>query len=233
MSTMFSLLPWWVKLPFLAAGGFLILIVVFAAYSALCIIAERAWRGGFRLADSITEFFVEVTIAAFAGCVAPLKMLGNLLWWLVTILWEHTGVRAYDALAHKAEALRQRQQLWHHWRREFRDQFATFEEFLDAFEGRSPGREEPRFEDEPRKDGREQARRDQDQPRPPPDPQHAAYVTACRLFGLPESGFTVEQFNARYRALIRTMHPDRGGSNERAAALNAARDFITRRKGWT
>ena len=222
MSTAISFLPWWIGLPLLAGGCILTLIVGFAAFRALTIVAERAWLGACDLADSMTGLFVNVTISAFARCVALLQMVVNLLLWPLTILWEHTAVRAHNALALKAEGFRQRQQLWHHWRREFRDQFPTFREFLEAFEGGGKRREEPRFDNEAR--GGE---------RPPSDTQEAAFVAACRLFGLTEAGFTEEQLNARYRTLIRTMHPDKGGNNERAAALNAARDFIKQRKGWT
>lgn len=217
-----SFLPWWIGLPLLAGGCILTLIVGFAAFRALAIVAERAWLGACRLADSMTGLFVNVTMCAFAGCVGLLQMLANLLLWPLTFLWEHTAVRAHNVLALKAELFRQRQQLWHQWRREFRDQFPTFQEFLEAFEGGGKRREEPQFDSEAQ--GGERA---------PPDTQEAAFVAACRLFGLAGSGFTVEQLNARYRALIRTMHPDKGGNNQRAAALNAARDFIKQRKGWT
>ena len=222
MSTAMSLLPWWIGLPLLAGGCVLTLVVGFAAFRALTIVAERAWLGACHLADSMTTLFVNVTISTFAGCVGLLQMLVSLLLWPLTILWEHTAVRAHNALALKAELFRQRQQLWHQWRREFRDQFPTFGEFLEAFEGGGKRREEPQFDSEAQ--GGERA---------PPDTQETTFVAACRLFGLAESGFAAEQLNARYRALIRTMHPDKGGNNERAAALNAARDFIKQRKGWT
>jgi hypothetical protein len=35
-----------------------------------------------------------------------------------------------------------------------------------------------------------------------------------------------ERINARYRVLIAQNHPDRGGSEERASALNKARDLL-------
>lgn len=234
MSAAISFLPWWIGPPLLAGGCILTLIVGFAAFRALTIVAERAWLGACHLADSMTGLFVNVTISTFARCVALLQMLVNLLLWPLTILWEHTAVRAHNALALKAEGFRQRQQLWHHWRREFRDQFPTFQEFLEAFEGGGKRREEPRFRDEPHTGGREQGRRDQDQPRPPPDPQRAAFIAACRLLGMPESGeFTLKELTARYRTLISKAHPDRPGHSGRATAINVARDLIKQRKGWT
>jgi len=148
MSEAISFLPWWISLPLLAGGCILTLIVGFAAFSALTIVAERAWYSAWHLVESMTALFVNVTISALAGCVALLQMLVNLLLWPLTILWEHTAVRAHNALALKAEGFRQRQQLWHHWRREFRDQFPTFREFLETFEGGGKRREEPRFDSE-------------------------------------------------------------------------------------
>lgn len=234
MSEAISFLPWWISLPLLAGACVLTLIIGFAAFSALVFIAQQAWHGSLRLTDSLAELFFNVTMAACAKCLALVKMLVSLAWWPLTILWEHTAVRAQNALALKAEAFRQRQQLWHHWRREFRDQFPTFREFLEAFEGGGKRREEPRFDYEPRTDGCEQGRREQDQPRPPPDPQRVAFIAACRLFGLPESGdFTQKELTARYRTLIGKAHPDRPGHRGAATSINVARDLIKQRKGWT
>lgn len=70
-------------------------------------------------------------------------------------------------------------------------------------------------------------------PKPPPDPKVLAYQAACRILGLPEAGFTPEQLSKSYRVRIHAAHPDRGGSHQQAAALNAARDLIKNRMGWT
>lgn len=70
-------------------------------------------------------------------------------------------------------------------------------------------------------------------PKPPPDPEVLAYQAACRVLGLPEAGFTPEQLSKSYRVRIHAAHPDRGGSHQQAAALNAARDLIKKRMGWT
>ncbi len=241
MSETFSLLPWWISLPLLAGGCILTLIIGFAAFTALAFLLEQAWHGSVRLTESLAGLFVNLTMAAFAACVALLQMLVNLLLWPLTILWEYTAVRAHDALALKTEAFRQRRELWHHWRREFRDQFPTFAEFVAAFEGRNEQREEPQFEEDPRTDGREPGQRKQDErkqdkppPPPPPDPQRAAFAAACRLFGLPETGdFTLTDLKARYRTLISKAHPDRAGHSGSATSINVARELIKQRKGWT
>lgn len=57
---------------------------------------------------------------------------------------------------------------------------------------------------------------------------------ACRTLGLPEDGsFTESAFKARYRELMKKLHPDIAGPNERAASVNAAGAAIRRRKGWS
>lgn len=243
MSATFALLPSWISVPLLLVACVLALIVALAAFEALKVVAEMALNGALHLTNVLAAIFVTAIVAAFAGCVALLKILVGLAWWPLSILWEHTAARALDALALKTEALRQRQQLWHYWRREFRDQFPTFREFMEAFEGGGERREEPQFQNEPRKDEREQAQREQDQrkqepprppPAPPPDPQRAAFIAACRLFGLPETGnFTLNDLKARYRVLISKAHPDRPGYSGAATSINVAREVIKQRKGWT
>jgi len=47
------------------------------------------------------------------------------------------------------------------------------------------------------------------------------------VLGLPESA-TAEQIQAKHRDLAKTAHPDAGGSNERMARLNRARDEALR-----
>lgn len=241
MSEAISFLPWWISLPLLAGACVLALIVALAAFAALQVLAAMALDGAAHLTKLLADVFVNATISAVGGCIALVQMLVTLLLWPLTILWEHTAVRAHNALALKAEALRQRQELLRHWKREFRDQFPTFREFLDAFEGRQAHREEPRFQDEPRTDGREQGQRKQDPPRPPPDPprpppdpHRAAFIAACRVFGLPENGeFTLNDLTTRYRVLISKAHPDRPGGSGHATSINVARDLIKQRKGWT
>lgn len=50
-------------------------------------------------------------------------------------------------------------------------------------------------------------------------------VRARRLLGVP-AGTTREEVRAAYRRLAADMHPDRGGSDARLAALTEARDRI-------
>lgn len=51
--------------------------------------------------------------------------------------------------------------------------------------------------------------------------------TALALLGLSE-GATPAEIRDAHRRLMRDAHPDRGGSAEKAAALNRARDFLLR-----
>jgi hypothetical protein len=61
-----------------------------------------------------------------------------------------------------------------------------------------------------------------------------AFMAACNLFGLPENGvFNEAELKARYRSLMKRIHPDIAGANDRAAAANAARKLIKERKGWS
>ena len=170
----------------------------------------------FLLIAQLTEAIARALFAAARGCGALLRTGGYLLKWPVAALWERTTEPAWEALMVKIERRRQREELKRLWRTEFRDQFATFREFLDAFDngGKSTG------------GGQQDA--------PKADAKHDVFTAACRLLGLPTSGeFTLQQLNARFRALMQKAHPDSGGSNEHAARLNAARDLIKKTKGWS
>jgi len=51
---------------------------------------------------------------------------------------------------------------------------------------------------------------------------------ARALLGVPESA-TREEIRAAHRRLISVAHPDRGGAQDQAARLNAARDLLLRK----
>ena len=70
------------------------------------------------------------------------------------------------------------------------------------------------------------ADRDAD-PRPgrPTKPGTMTEQEAYQVLGL-ERGATLEQVRAAHRALMKSAHPDQGGSVERAARVNAARDRL-------
>lgn len=61
-----------------------------------------------------------------------------------------------------------------------------------------------------------------------------AFRDACCIFGLPENGsFTQAEFKARYRALMKTIHPDVAGSESQAVQANQASAAIKTEKGWS
>lgn len=236
----FPWVPEWLRilltLTLLAVG----LIVAVAALRAALVVAEvvgvAGWSGAQRLTVWLSDLFIKFVLGCVAVLGAALLTAARALWWMARSL----AARAFAPMAVWFETLRQRERLRQLWEEEYRDQFPRFEDFLEAFarggKPREDERQEPRFDEAPQP----QRKREPPQPRPspppppPPDPRRLAFVAACRLMGVPESGeFTPQYLNVRYRALISAAHPDRGGNAQRAAAINAARDLIKSRKGWT
>lgn len=214
--TWLSNLPWWLALPMLAGASVLMTIFAVSFCRALMIVGLAAWQRSLVLVAQLTDAIVRGLFATGDGVIALLRTSVYLLTWPLVALWERTAEPAWQSLMVKIEHMRQRQELKRHWRAEFRDQFATFREFVDAFEngGKARGSERQR---EP----------------PKADPKQQAFSASCRILGLPTTGeFTLQQLNARYRALMQRAHPDSGGNHEHAARLNAARDLIKRTKGW-
>jgi hypothetical protein len=130
--------------------------------------------------------------------------------------WQALWQRGLGRTALIRQRLRQEWTLWRAYRREFRGrQFASYRAFRRQFAaGARSG---------------ESGSGAQPQGRSAPDP----IAAACKLMGLPEDGFSEAQFRARYRVLMKELHPDRGGSNEHAARVNAACALIKKRKGWS
>jgi hypothetical protein len=73
------------------------------------------------------------------------------------------------------------------------------------------------------------AQRDRD-PRPggAPNPGAMTQEEAYQVLGL-QRGATAEQIRSAHRSLMKSAHPDQGGSAERAARVNAARDRLLNR----
>ncbi len=65
-------------------------------------------------------------------------------------------------------------------------------------------------------------------PRRPPNPGAMTQEEAYEILGL-QRGATLEQVRAAHRTLMKRAHPDRGGTVEGAARVNAARDRLTNR----
>jgi hypothetical protein len=65
-------------------------------------------------------------------------------------------------------------------------------------------------------------------PRRPPNPGAMSQEEAYEILGL-QRGATAEEIRAAHRSLMKRAHPDQGGSAERAARVNAARDRLLNR----
>ncbi|MHB2207053.1 J domain-containing protein [Methylobacterium sp. CM6257] len=73
------------------------------------------------------------------------------------------------------------------------------------------------------------AERDRDpRPRRPPNPGAMTQEEAYQVLGL-QRGATAEEIRSAHRSLMKRAHPDQGGSAERAARINAARDRLLNR----
>ncbi|WP_409562731.1 hypothetical protein [Hyphomicrobium sp. MC8b] len=104
--------------------------------------------------------------------------------------------------------------LWRVYRAEFREAFASYREFKAALAARMYAG-------------------DQGSQESAPAPREA-FAAACEAMGLPADGaFSEAVFKARYRALMKDLHPDVAGPNDRAAEVNAASMLIRKRKGWS
>lgn len=226
MSAALDWVPLWLRLV-LGLVGFLVgSIVAVAAWQAGKVLGAMALNASLRglanLTDRLTRLFIDW------GCaLAQATAEGALAF-----------ARPLHAALHRRRHARRLKALW---REEFREHFETFAAFREAFERTDTRRRPPPGSARPKPDPpcTDMPPRPRPQPppppprKPPPDPAQAAFATACRMFGLPESGFTLDQLTKRYRACMHAAHPDRGGNHQRAAALNAARDLIKQRKGWT
>ena len=62
-------------------------------------------------------------------------------------------------------------------------------------------------------------------PKPKPAPVRADVAAARRLLGV-GAGADAAEIRAAHRRLVASAHPDRGGSDEEARRLNAARDLL-------
>ena len=226
MSALIDWLPFWLRLTLGVVVVLMGSIVAVAACQAAKVLGAMALEAGFNAAALQTDRLTRLFVAWGCGLVHGVGLAGRAL------------VRAVYGEVTRQKQTRRMRRLW---REEFRGHFGTFEAFREAFEGaatqgRPPPRERASPAPPPRPEAPPRPRPPPSPPpprKPPPDPEQAAFSAACRMLGLPESGFTPEQLSRCYRARIHAAHPDRGGSHQHAAALNAARDLIKKRKGWT
>jgi hypothetical protein len=205
-----------------------------SALVRIIVLAGRAVAGGAAAAASfamrvlgaiarmLEPFYIallmmaEPLLAALAPIIAPLREA-----WrrtalpaagLARRLWRAVGPPLFARAASAWDRASYEWTLWRAYRREFRGRFGSYREFKGAFEAKE------------RADARQQS------PPPAPDP----FAAACKALGLPADGnFSEREFKARYRALMKEVHPDIAGPNERAARVTAASVTIKKRKGWS
>jgi hypothetical protein len=65
----------------------------------------------------------------------------------------------------------------------------------------------------------------------PPDPHDPLYFIRAMNYLADHTG-SRREFDAAYRAAMKRVHPDAGGSARAAQQLNEARDVIRESKGW-
>lgn len=120
-------------------------------------------------------------------------------------------------LAPFLERRRQREELRRLYE-EVRGDYASFEEFLHAFEG---GHKEDAADND---NAREEEER---------EPETVdKFELACRTLGLSPDALTQAQVKARFVELMKAVHPDVIGPNVFATQINEAREIIKVRKGW-
>ena len=160
-------------------------------------------------------------LVALAPLLQPLRKLWRGAMAIAAVLEPLSGLwrNLVSPLLGRTALLRQQIQfewtLWRTYRLEFRGSFASYREFKSEFNARmNAGTSGPERND-------------------PPAPAPHPFAAACKVMGLPADGnFTEAAFKARYRALMKEVHPDIAGPNERAAQVNGASMLIKKRKGW-
>lgn len=223
----FSMLAW-VSLPMpLALRVALGALLALATYAVLCTVAlfiGLLVAGAFAAAERATLLATEaagrsMTLLIEAGKPFLLGLIGlPFLPFVLGCRWLY-GRTVLRWIEHRRE-LSELRKLFE----EFRDRYATFEDFRRDFA--SGGTERARRDEETQRNGA----KDDDPPKAqPPD----KFAEACRVLGLAADGrFSEAELKARFHALMKAVHPDIVGQSTLAAQLNAARDLIKLRKGW-
>lgn len=64
------------------------------------------------------------------------------------------------------------------------------------------------------------------------DPRNSRLSKAAELLGLEENGYDAKVMKRAFAQAMKTAHPDHGGTDEAARAVNNARDVIRKHHGW-
>lgn len=207
LAAMFSLLQFLVRATAVALSP---LAPVLAAIARII----KFYCVGFWL---IAQPFVEPAMPRLRCALsAPIAWAQGLSLAPLRALWARAVSPLFQRTSMIAQAAQFEWKLWRTYRAEFRGAFASYLEFKREFKARMSA-------DPFGSDGN-------DPQATSPDP----FAAACKAMALSENGnFTEGEFKARYRALMKKAHPDMGGSQERAAQINAASMEIRKRKGWS
>lgn len=215
MSAVIEWLPLWLRVALAVAVFPLGSIVLLAAYQAARVIAAKVLEACFNAATDAVDRLTAVFVGWAFGLARKVgQLVGCLLGALADAVRPATHVERQPPQARVPPRS---------------GQFARATDRAAGGAQRPP----PNRQARPGTERAKAPRPPPPPPKPPPDPEVLAYQAACRALGLPEAGFTPEQLSKSYRVRIHAAHPDRGGSHQQAAALNAARDLIKKRMGWT
>ncbi|MBZ9944509.1 molecular chaperone DnaJ [Mesorhizobium sp. BR1-1-13] len=190
----------------------------YAAFAAIVLVSARLLTLAFagiewlvRRAVSLLERLLTGAVdhgqtalkSALALSLLPVRIAGS---------WFHARY-----LAPMFERRRQRIELRRLYE-EVRGDYASFEEFLRAFEGGD------------RADARDdETVREEEELKPEPVDK---FALACRTLGLSPEALTQAQLKTRFLELMKAVHPDVIGPNVFASQINEAREIIKARKGW-
>lgn len=204
----------------LSAAVFTCRAIVAALAPALTVLAALA-----RIAEPFRiglMLIAEPIFATLAPVLDPVRKLWRSALALGAVLdrlrdlWRSLVMPLVSRVTDFHASLRFEWTLWRTYRAEFRGAYASYWEFKSALKARM-------YSDA-----------NASQQGDPPPPDRDPFASACEVMGLPPDGsFTESQFKARYRALMKEVHPDVAGPNKRAAEVNAASMLIRERKGWS
>lgn len=255
IGTLALIVPWWIA-EWLGVGGKVAQLIAslgvygYAAHGAiyfasfylvggvlrgLLIIIGVATFGGNRLIEHAGQGFAAVAGPVIRGigfiAAAPFVFL-----WRGLVLHPLAAFNGWQGERKNRQA--QERKLRSVYESRYRNGYASFREFRRAFYAQEPLRDGPEdnsgkaddagSQSGPRnsgpknKGGNKNAKRDEDA---------AKLAEAFELFDLPVHSTKVE-FEARYRALMKQVHPDIAGPNGMARKLNEARLHIRVKKGW-
>lgn len=199
--------------------GRLRLVALALLYGASFVIIGSVLRGLFLLLGLGAFGGNLLTERLAAGLAGLLRHIGGICAGLASmiVLALRAVIRPLEVRCHEwITRLREERDLWQRYRDEFYQAYGSYAEFKRAFYG-DDGHHDDHHHDR-QHDQREE--------------RHGISLDdAFALLGLSVT-CRREEFEARYRDLMKQVHPDRAGPNGMATQLNEARALIRKQKGW-